>query len=261
MKRILPYIVLLGLLILPTSFADQVPLNINPPVFKHGEYLKYYLHYGFISGGMASLTVKQEVYDSKDAFHIVALGKTTGLVDKIYRVKDIYESIIDPKSGMPYKAVRNISEGNYKLQEDAFFNRTDNTVNSTRKGIVKVPVNCLDMVSAFYYIRRINFSTYKPGDIVYVDTYFDGLFPFSIVYKGKETIDTEFGDVRCLKFVPIVEPGRVFKENDDMTIWLSDDENKIPICIKFDLIVGSFKCDIEEYKNLKYDFKALVKPD
>jgi hypothetical protein len=80
-----------------------------------------------------------------------------------------------------------------------------------------------------------------------------------VVYKGKETISTDLGNIRCLKFVPIVEPGRIFKENDDMTFWLSDDENKLPVSVKFEMIVGSFKCDLIEYQNIKYELKSRVK--
>lgn len=242
-----------------TAKGDSVPPVSGTNPYKDGEFLKYKLHYGFITGGNATITLKQEKYENQDVFHAVVLGKTTGLVDKIFRVKDIFESYFDIKTTLPYKAVRNVSEGNYKLVENAVFDRHANIVKSDRKGIIKVPKNCLDMVSAFFYIRRIDFSNYKTGDMVYVDTYFDGMFPFYIVYKGKETIETEIGKIRCLKFVPIVEPGRIFKENDDMTFWLSDDQNKLPVSVKFDMIVGSFKCDLIEYQNIKYEFKSKVK--
>jgi hypothetical protein len=243
---------------IPGNGGNQVPPLSPTFPYKNGEYLKYSLHYGFITGGVATITLSQESYENKDAYHATAIGKTTGLVDKIFRVKDVFESYFDARTAMPFKAVRNVSEGSYKLQENVIFNRKDSNITSDRKGVVKVPENCLDMVSAFFYIRRINFSNYKVGDMVYVDTYFDGKFPFYIVFKGRETISTDVGKIKCLKFVPIVEPGRIFKENDDMTIWLSDDDNKIPVSIKFDMIVGSFKCDLIEYQNLRNELKSLV---
>ncbi|NJO70305.1 MAG: DUF3108 domain-containing protein [Bacteroidetes bacterium] len=238
--------------------GDSIPPVSGIPPFRDGEFLKYKLHYGFINGGTATISLKQEKYENKDVFHAVVVGKTTGLVDKIFRVKDIFESYFDVKTTLPYKAIRNVSEGNYKLVENVIFDRHANIVKSDRKGLVKVPTNCLDMISAFFYIRRIDFTNYKIGDMVSIDTYFDGLFPFYIIYKGKETIDTELGKIQCLKFVPIVEPGRIFKENDDMTFWLSDDQNKLPVSVKFEMIVGSFKCDLIEYQNIKYELKSKV---
>jgi hypothetical protein len=49
-----------------------------------------------------------------------------------------------------------------------------------------------------------------------------------------------------------VEPGRMFDSEDDMTIWLSADKNIIPIKVRFDLLVGSLRMDLEEFSNLKY---------
>jgi hypothetical protein len=156
--------------------------------------------------------------------------------------------------------VRNIREGNYRYYGEDLFNHNDNTVISSKKGLQKVPDNILDMISAFFYIRRIDFSKFKIGDTVAIDTYFsDELFPFYIIFKGREEIETSAGKFKCLKFLPIVEPGRVFKENDDMLFWLSDDNNKIPVKIKFDMVVGSFKCELVSFKNLKYEPASIIK--
>lgn len=243
----------------PIALGDKIPPVSGALPFKDGEFLKYKLHYGFITGGTATISLKQERFENKDVFHSTVVGKTTGLVDKIFRVKDVFESFFDVKTTIPFKAIRNVSEGNYKRVENVIFDRHANVIRSDRKGVVKVPEKCLDMVSAFFYIRRINFAEYKIGDMVYIDTYFDGNFPFYIVFKGRETISTELGEIRCLKFVPIVEPGRIFKENDDMTFWLSDDENKLPVSVKFEMVVGSFKCDLVEFQNIKYELRSKVK--
>ena len=131
---------------------------------------------------------------------------------------------------------------------------------SQKSGKHQVPEKILDMVSAFFYLRRIDFSNAKVNDIIYFDTFFgDELFPFSVIYKGKEEIKTSAGKFKCLRFLPIVEPGRIFKENDDMLFWLSDDENKVPVLVKFDMIVGSFKCELTSFKNLKYEPTSLIK--
>lgn len=234
------------------------PISVEP-VFKDGEELVFVLHYGFINGGRATLTVTQTNTGGRNVFHTVAKAKTTGLTDKIFRVVDVYESYFDISSNLPMMALRNISEGNYKKYDEVWFNNTDHKVKNT-KGEFKVPENTLDMLGGLFYIRRIDFTNFKPGDIVSVITWFDDrVFPFYIVFKGRETVSNGMGKFKCLKFVPVVEPGRIFKENDDMTIWLSDDANKLPIQIRFDMLVGSFKCDIESYKNLKYPLNSAVK--
>ena len=229
------------------------------PTFTNGEELIYVLHYGFINGGKATLTLNQINFGGRDVFHAVAKAKTTGATDLIFKVLDVYESYFDSGTNLPVMSLRNIKEGSYKKYDEVSHNNVEHKLKSG--GIEhKVPENTLDMLGSLFYIRRIDFSTFKPGDIVSVITWFDDrVFPFYIVFKGRETVSNGLGKFKCIKFIPIVEPGRIFKESDDMTIWLTDDANKLPVQIKFEMLVGSFKCDLESYKNLKYDLTAKVK--
>jgi hypothetical protein len=263
MRKFIPVMVSLFLSTLP-SLAQTKPTPLTPintaPAFMHGEELNYTLHYGWIKAGEGKITLTKELFENKqDAFHAIAKAYTTGLAKTLFPVVDVYESVFDTDTNMPLKSIRNIREGSYKQFNEVYFDHTENTIKSSLSGVHKVPANILDMVSAFFYVRRVDFSTYKGGEIVSVDTYFgDEVFPFYIVFKGREIVRTELGKFKCLKFIPIVEPGRIFKESDDMTFWLSDDDNKFPIRVKLDMIVGSFKCDLNSYKNNKYEMKSKV---
>ena len=248
------------LFVILTSFINQESGFSDVPVFLDGETLTFRLHYGFITGGEAKITANITRLNEQEVFHSVVAGKTTGLIDKVYKVNDVYESFFNPVTNLPDKAIRNIREGNYRYYDEVEFNQDEMYVVSQRNGKVSVPKNTLDMASVMYYVRRLDLTKLNINDIISLDTYFgDELFPFYIVYKGKETISIGSGKFRCFKFVPIVEPGRVFEKKDDMTIWFSDDENKIPISIKFDILVGSFKCDLVKFENLKYPLTAKIK--
>ena len=262
MNRFILVFVTIVVLTLSTSFqTSTVNPIINPlPTFLDSEELKYSLHYGFITGGAAIISLKQESLNGSTVFHAAVKANTTGLVDKLFKVLDIYESYFDPNSNLPVKTIRNIHEGNYKQYNEVWFDHDKNTVKSQLTGEHKVPEKILDMVSSLYYIRRIDFTNFKKNDIVAVNTYFgDEVFPFYIVFKGREVLDTDLGKIKCIKFVPVVEPGRIFKNKDDMTFWLSDDDNKIPMRIKFDMVVGSFKCDLVSLKNQKFPLTSKIK--
>ncbi len=243
-----------------TSFiAPKVDFS-ETPVFLDGEKLTFRIHYGIITGGEVTITANKEWLDGQEVFHTVLAGKTTGLIDKLYKVHDIYESFFDPATNLPDKAIRNIREGSYRYYDEVAYNQEEMYVVSQRNGKVSVPKNTLDMASVMYYVRRLDLAKLSENDIISLDTYFgDELFPFYIVYKGKETISIGSGKYRCFKFVPIVEPGRVFENKDDMTIWFTDDQNKIPVSIKFDIWVGSFRCDLTKHENLKYPLTAKIK--
>jgi hypothetical protein len=222
--------------------------------FRDGENLLYLVKFGPIVGGNASLVLKQEYYNNKSVFHARGEAKTVGLAEKLYSVKDVFESFFDMHTILPYKAVRDVKEGNYRKHEEAIFNHTGNTVYSTRKDtVVTIPQNTLDMMSLLYYIRSIDLYNMKNGDVLRTVTFFDEeLFPFDIRFKGTEVIKTKYGKIRCYRFDPVVEPGRMFESEDDMTIWISADRNLIPIKVKFNLVVGSLHMELSEYSNLKY---------
>jgi hypothetical protein len=220
--------------------------------FQAGEVLEYVLHFGPINAGKATGTLTYDTFDGKRVFHSEMLAVTTGLADKLYKVRDIYGSYFDTLTLLPVRSNRDISEGRYKKIDAVTYDHSKGKAYS-QTGEHDVPKDIRDMVSVLYYVRSLDFDTIQVGDIIPINTFFDDeLFPFDIRYRGKEEVKIKTGKFNCLKLVPFVEPGRIFESEDDMTIWLSDDFNRIPIRVKFDLIVGSIKCDLSHYSGLKY---------
>jgi len=253
MKYLIQIRLLIFALVIPISNYSQ---NING--FAPGEEIEFIIKYGPIVGGRAIATLENARINNQEVYHAKMVARSAGLADLLYRVEDIYESYFSPETGLPYMAIRNISEGDYRFYNETEFFHKDNYVLSQKSGKIDVPEGILDMVTALYKIRRLNYSNYKDGDIINITTYFDDeIFPFDIRYKGIETIKTSLGNVECIKFVPFVEPGRIFESEDDMTIWVSNDKNLLPIRVKFDLLVGSIKCDLVNYSNLKYPSNIL----
>ncbi|RUT78390.1 DUF3108 domain-containing protein [Ancylomarina longa] len=223
-----------------------------------GEYLRYVIHYGFVRGGKASLKLKPEKYGTSEIYHATLTGKTVGLFNSLYRVKDTYESYISKKTLLPIKAIRDIREGNYKRYNEVLFDRGKNQIKSQRTGVKDVPVGIHDILSAFYFARAHHFnSDLKIGEIIKIQTYFsDEEFLLQFRFMGYENVDSKIGEVRCYKFIPIVKTGRAFKDEDDMTIWISADSNKIPVRVQFDLFLGSLRCDLINFSN--FSTKTLL---
>jgi hypothetical protein len=194
-------------------------------------------------------------------FHVTGKGWTTGAIKWIFKVKDRYESYFDKQTGVPYKFIRKIDEGGHTKNIEIAFDHNkrealvENKKYKTIKTVVTEP-NVQDMVSAFYYLRN-NYDTddIKVGEVIELDMFFDEEnFGFKLKFLGRETIETEFGKIKTLKFRPYVMAGRVFKEQESLTLWVSADENKIPLKIKADLAVGSLRADLIEFKGLKHFF-------
>lgn len=233
-----------------TSFAE-FPKRTS----EKGEHLRYVIHYGIIRGGKASLKLNKEKLDGQDVFHVRLTGKTVGLFNSLYKVRDTYESFINPVDLLPFKAIRDINEGNYTRYNEVTFDRKNNKINSLRSGSKDVPAGIHDILSAFYFARANLFnSSLKEGEIIKIQTYFaDEEFLLQFKFTGYETINSKIGEVNCFKFIPIVQTGRAFKEEDDMTIWISADSNRIPVRVQFDLFIGSLRCDLVNFSDFSTD--------
>jgi len=216
---------------------------------------------GFLKAGNATLSLKETKLNGKPVYHVVGKGWTTGPVKWMFKVKDRYESYFDKQTGMPYKFIRKIDEGGHTKDIEIAFNHSkkeafvENKKHKTKKTIA-TQQDVQDMVSAFYYLRN-NYDTknIKVGDVVELNMFFDEEnYNFKLKFLGRETIKTEFGKIKTLKFRPYVMAGRVFKEQESLTLWVSADKNKVPLKIKADLAVGSLRADLEAYKGLKHYF-------
>jgi hypothetical protein len=249
-------------LILILGILSVLPVQDNAQVksYQPGEKVTYLVHYGVVTGGIASLELKQETLDGKEVLHSVLLGRTTGLADAVFRVYDVYESYIDPKTELPVLSVRNISEGRYRRYNEVTFDhktRKDSAIlASDLTGIHIAPQGIHDILSCFYWYRNQIFpdiDKIKKGDMITVTTWFtDELYPIRMRYLGTEEVKTKAGKLKCHKFNPVTEKGRLFKTEDDVSFWFSDDKNFLPVKIRFDIFVGSFMVDMQDYEGLLY---------
>lgn len=241
---------------LPTSpaLADAKELpEIKNEAFKRGETLNFRLHYGIVDAGTATLSVTDESKDiaGRKTYHIVGIGVSKGAFDWFFKVRDRYETYMDEKALVPWLFVRRISEGSYKCSQDYVFNHFSEKVNVGNNELYDIGPNMQDMLSAFYHARTLDLSKAEPGDIYTVNAFVDKeIFPVKIKFIARETIKTNLGTFKCLKFRPVIQKGRVFKNEEDLNVWISDDKNHIPILGQAEVLVGSIKMELTSYSGL-----------
>lgn len=232
--------------------------------YKDGEWFKFRIHYGLITAGYATLEVDNARINNKEVYHVKGLGRTTGITNLLFRVEDHYQSYIDKNLDIPYRFVRKIDEGGYTKDIEIDFNHNTKTAlvknfKHKTEEQVSLPEKAQDMVSSFYYLRnQLDTDNIKVNDVIDMNMFFDrGNHKFRLKFLGRETLNTKFGKVPTLIFRPYVESGRVFEEEESLTVWVTDDKNKMPILIKADLMVGSLKASLDEFKGLKHQFKII----
>jgi hypothetical protein len=249
------------------SFIIYIPLAGQAISYKAGEKINYTIQYGFITAGSGTLELKSDSFNGKEVWHSKLLGKTTGMAEALFKVLDIYESYIDPDTELPVKSIRNIREGRYRNYNVVTFDhktRADSSIlNSDLTGIHIAPPGIQDILSCFYFFRNHILpvdSNLKTGELTTIITWFcDELYPIRLRYIGIENIKTKVGKIKCYKFNPVTETGRLFKTEEDVSFWFSADKNFLPVKIRFDIFVGSFSCEIVKYEGLMYPLEIIKK--
>jgi hypothetical protein len=258
-----PLVILICTILFSFSPAPAVNCGYKNLAFKSGESITFYVFYTlagiWVHAGNVNFTATQTVLNNKPVYHVVGNGSTLPSYDWIYKVRDRYESYIDTSNLLPVKFIRHIEEGDYRKDEVITFNRENNTA-SGKDGVFKVPACVQDVLSEMYMARNLNFDNYKKNDLIPFDLFLDNeVFNMYIRYLGKETIKTRYGKFRCIKFKPLLLKGTIFEGGEKMTVWVTDDDNHIPVRVESPIAVGSIKVDLMLFRNLRHPLTSKVK--
>ncbi|WP_111707332.1 DUF3108 domain-containing protein [Lutibacter citreus] len=264
MKR---YLFIYFLLISISSFSQSVKVENDATyknAFKSGEWLKFRMSYSnFLNAGYSTIEVKDTSNKGKEAFHITGKGKSTGLISLFFKVKDDYQTYMYKESLKPYRFIRKINEGGYTKDKEILFDYDKKEAivknhkhNTESKHQISDEIH--DLLSSLYFLRNQDLSNLKVGQEIQLQMFFDQeINNFKLHFLGKEVIKTKFGNINTLAFRPMVQAGRVFKKQESVTVWVSDDKNKIPLKIKASLAVGSLRADLDAFKGLAHPFNII----
>lgn len=238
--------------------AQELPLK-KDAVFQDGEVLSYKLKYGFITAAEATIKVLNSdlKFDNKPTYKLTVDAETSGTFDVFYKVRDHYDSYIDKTDLLPYFYQENIREGSYKRQDKARFTQDAKKVVSNRGTFTTPTTQTFDLVSAYYFARSLDITKLKTGDKFKLNYFLgDEISALEIEYIGKETVKSKLGNIRCLKFSPSIKPGRIFKKDSRLYLWVTDDGNRVPVKAQVEILVGAVTMELKSASGLKY---ALAK--
>lgn len=234
---------------------------VNAQDFAAGEFLKFRIHYTGLNAGFATIEVKDVTLNGSPHYRITGKGSSSGAVRAFYKVEDLYESYIQKSTMKPTKFIRDIYEGGYTRDQIYYFDHVKKQVkveDRKRKTVVNetIPFDAQDLLSAFYNLRNVDNTKLKTGDFINENIFLgDETYKFRLKVLGREVKKTKFGTINTIKIRPYVQSGRVFKESESVTMWVTDDSNLVPVHIRASLMVGSLNAELYEYKNLKYPIK------
>nr|WP_236138091.1 DUF3108 domain-containing protein [Mongoliitalea daihaiensis] len=252
--------VIVTLCFLCLSFSSMGQKNT---AFLPGEELTFKVSYSFLNAAEAKMVVAPSIstVNNRPTYKMDVFGSTLG-VFKLFKVNDNWGSYIDTAKMIPHRSYRHIEEGSYRKHEQVYFDhlqknahvklfdRENKEVVSTKD--YAVPTNVQDIVSGFYYLRTMDLSKLKKGETILLTGFFDKeIYNLKMVFQGKEKVDTPIGTFNTFKLSPIIPKNKLFRGEQPVTVWVSDDQNKIPLKIKAKLMVGSLDMELMEVKGLR----------
>ncbi len=221
------------------------------------ETLTFNVKYGFISAAEAVMKIENYTYkDSVDCWLFTTTSKTRPFFDHIFRVRDKIESVIDKEKLISYRFEKKLNEGSYKQhrihlyypdQNLSYYLKYSRKKKEFKEERMEIPDETHDILSAFHYVRNQDLTV---GDTLSINVTVDGKNVVTrVIVHRIETIETIFGNkTECLVIEPVMATEGVFKQTGRITIWLTNDDRKIPVKMESKITFGSFKAYLEEYK-------------
>lgn len=263
------------LLLLASSFVVKDSTEFVPVAydnFKRGELLKFKINFGIFSIGEAEMVIDEHFYNinHRECYKVDIYGRTSGMVDWVAKVDDHWGAYVDSAALIPHISYRNIKEGNYRKNEIVRFDHRVNLIEAKVKDkntgkfkepkVYVAPDGVRDMLAGAMYIRTVDFSKMKTGNKFTINGFFeDSFYDLELIYRGKERVKTKAGHFNSIKLSPVVPENELFDGDESVVVWVSDDDNKLPLKIQAKMFIGNVSVELTDYSEVKHPVSSKIK--
>lgn len=241
--------------------------------FAPGEQLEYqaYYNWGFIwlDAARVLFSVRDSTIGKKQVFLFQSTGRSLDEYDWFFKVRNRYSSAAECETLSPLLFSRNTLEGDYKAEEDYRFDQALKKVYITSENsdepfsidTISIGAHTYDLLTAIYFARTVDYNSMKPGSKVPIKVISDGdVYDLYFRYNGKEEVVIHGTEerYRCAKYTAMLIAGTVFNAGEDMTVWVTDDQSRIPVQVEAKISVGSVKAVLKSVSGNKYPLTSRV---
>jgi hypothetical protein len=222
---------LLALSLAPGALAQPLP-DSRPPFL--GEKLRFAMSILGAAGGDLTLSATETQLDGRPAWKFELSAISGEFLSKIFIVRDYLASWVDPKTFRSLRFEKHTVEGK-RVRDDLIEFDYEKKIAYRDGKPIPIEANTFDSLSSIYYIRLLDLNRSDPISLTVVSRH---LFPLSVVVRGRETVTTPAGTFKTIRVEPQGPEGLIGK-GKTLTLWLTDDERKMPVQIKSKLKVGT----------------------
>ena len=242
-----------------TVTGNPLDRTVENKAFTVGEFLLFNIKYGFMKAGEAVMEIPElDEINNRECYKIQIGVNSVGLFSLFYRVEDRYETCLDVQGIFPWRFEQHIREGSYRRDVEAEFDQV-NHIARTDQGEYPIPPYVHDVVSSLYYVRTLDFKNARPGEKLRLYQFYkDTTYALDVKFLGRQTIKVKAGKFRCIIVEPLVQGGGLFRRSGRIIIWMTDDDQKIPIKVRTKVPVGSIRAELRAYGGVSEPIQARV---
>ncbi|MBN2102829.1 DUF3108 domain-containing protein [bacterium] len=220
---------------------------IQNEAFGVGEYLEFEIGWKLFKAGIATMSVSDTVwYENRLCYHIKTTANSSSVIDVFYKVRDKVETIVDLEGVFPWKFEKHLREGHFRRDRYTIFDHFKNMA-FVKNDTVLIPPYVQDILSSFYYVRTLPLQIGRHFDIENISD--KKVYPLRVLVHRKETVKVPAGKFHCLVVEPVLRGEGLFNQKGRLTIWMTDDEHKIPVMMKSEVFIGTVDVKLKKYKN------------
>jgi hypothetical protein len=253
----------------PIESLSYDPCTAQNLAFNGGEEIVYKMYYNWNFVWLPAGEVIFRIKESDNEYHISATGITYKSYEWFFKVRDYYATTIDKETLLPKVFIRDIHEGNFtwynRIDFDQVAKKAVSQHGKTKETAKTSKYNlssCMhDILSLLYYLRNVNYANISRNDVFQIKMFLDEKeYALDVKYQGvKKNMKIKGGDrYNTLHFSPNVIAGNQFNEGTVMEVYVSDDNNKVPVLIESPVSVGSVKAVLVSHKGLRHPFSAKL---
>jgi hypothetical protein len=226
------------------SFLDQ------------SELLEYRIHLGFINAAKATVKSSPNVtiLQSMPTRKIEIEGKTIGILDMFSPVIDYWSANLAIETRLPLKTEMRKIEGRYKKNEVVIFDQNQGLAkiyspqNAPVNKTVPISKGMMDLIGGYFFLRDKNLTQMRVAQSLNAKILFDGtIYDILFIVKGFENVDGKLGTKKCIRTSLVLPKNNMFKDEDAIRLWISQDKYQIPFKMEVNLKIGFLSIDLENY--------------
>lgn len=221
---------------------------VTNQAFGVGERFEFSVGYGMINAGTAVMEIPDMVkLDGRKCFHIVSTAQSNKFFSVFFKVDDKVESFMDMYGLYSLRYDKHIREGKFKTDMSMTFDQDKHlALYYGGRDTFQVPEYVQDVLSAFYFIRSQDLQV---GKSILIDNHTDKkTYPLEVKVLRKEKVKVPAGEFDCVVVEPMLKTPGIFEQKGSLTVWLTDDEVKMPVLMKSKVIIGSISTELTSYK-------------